>query len=129
MFIINCSSSSYRIALVAIYNYLIFISCNCPFLNLFLPLQIHVGRGYVISFSFGDKARGWHFYHRITEWLGWRPSNPTPLLRQAHPEEAARGCVQAGFEYLQRWRLHSFSELPLLCHSHRKEVLPPVWVK
>lgn len=53
MFLVNCSSSSsYRIALFAKCNYLIFTLCNCPFLNLFLSLQTHVWRGYVIFFSF-----------------------------------------------------------------------------
>lgn len=39
IFLVNCRSfSSYGIALIAKCNYLIFISCSCPLLNLFLPL-------------------------------------------------------------------------------------------
>jgi len=55
----------------------------------------------------------------------WGPSSPTPLPKQDHVEQAAHDLVQAGFEYLQRRRLHSLSgkPIPVLCHSQSKEVL------
>jgi len=37
----------------------------------------------------------------------WRPSRPTPLLKQGHLELAAQDRVQMAFEYLQGGRLHS----------------------
>jgi len=40
--------------------------------------------------------------------LGGSPS-PTPLPKQGHLEQAAQDLVQAGPEYLQRWRLHNLS--------------------
>jgi len=42
---------------------------------------------------------------------GWQGplwvTQPNPLPKQGHPEQAAQHRVQAGFEYLQRRRLHS----------------------
>jgi len=50
--------------------------------------------------------------HRITESQniqGWKGplwvTQPNPLPKQGHPEQAAQDCVQAGLEYLQRRRL------------------------
>jgi len=37
----------------------------------------------------------------------WRPSSPTPLLKQGHLQQAAQDPVQAGLEYLQRRRLQT----------------------
>ena len=58
----------------------------------------------------------------------WRSSSPTPLLKQGHLEQAAQDCVQAGFEYLQRRRLHNLpgQPVPVLRHPQREEVLPHV---
>ena len=55
-------------------------------------------------------------------------SGPTPLLKQGHLQQAAQDLVQAGFEYLQRGRLHSPSgqPVPVLHHPQREEVLPHV---
>jgi len=55
-------------------------------------------------------------------------SGPTPLLKQGHLEQAAQDLVQAGFEYLQRSRLHNPSGQPItvLCHPESKEILPCV---
>jgi len=39
----------------------------------------------------------------------WRSSSPTPLPKHVHPEQAAQDLIQAGFEYLQRRRLHNLS--------------------
>jgi len=38
--------------------------------------------------------------------------SPTPLPKQGHPEPATQDLVQAGFEYLQRRRLHSLPGQP-----------------
>jgi len=55
-------------------------------------------------------------------------SSPTPLVKQGHLEQAAHECVQEGFEYLQRRRLHkpSGQPVPVLCHPQGKEALPHV---
>jgi len=37
----------------------------------------------------------------------WASSGPTRLPKQAHLQQAAEDFVQAGFEYLQRRRLHN----------------------
>ena len=54
----------------------------------------------------------------------WDSSSP----KQFHLEQAAQDCVQVGFEYLQRRRIHSCSgqPVPVLCHPQSKEVLPHV---
>jgi len=36
-----------------------------------------------------------------------RSSSPMPLPKQGHLEQAAEDHVQAGFEYLQRRRIHN----------------------
>jgi len=36
-------------------------------------------------------------------------SSPTPLPKQGHLQQAAQDLIQAGFEYLQRRRLHNLS--------------------
>ena len=53
----------------------------------------------------------------------WRSSSPTPLLEQDHPEQVAQDRIQAGFEYLQRRRLHNLSEqpVPVLGHPQSEE--------
>ena len=58
----------------------------------------------------------------------WGSSSPTPLTKQGHLEQAAQDHVQAGFEYLQRRRLHNLSgqPVPVLHHPQSEEVLPPV---
>ena len=58
----------------------------------------------------------------------WRSSSPTPLLEQDHLEHVAQDRVQAGFEYLQRRRLHSLSgqPVPVLGHPQSKEVFSHV---
>jgi len=58
----------------------------------------------------------------------WGSSSPAPLQKQGHLEQAAQDLVQAGFEYLQRRRLHSLSgqPVPVLRHPQREEVLPHV---
>ncbi|KFV81554.1 Y-box-binding protein 3, partial [Struthio camelus australis] len=50
----------------------------------------------------------------------WRSSSPTSLLQQGPLEHIAQDRVQAGFEYLQRRRLHHLSgqPVPVLCHPH-----------
>ena len=73
--------------------------------------------------------------HRITEsqhvqdWPGplW-VTQPNPLPKQGHPEQAAEHRGQAGLEYLQRRRLHSLPGQPGpgLRHPQREEVLPRV---
>jgi len=61
----------------------------------------------------------------------WGSSSPTPLPKQGHLEQAAQNLVQAGFEYLQRRRIHSLpgQPVPVLCHSQSKDVLPHVQVE
>ena len=58
----------------------------------------------------------------------WGSSSPTDLPQQGHLEQAAQDLVQAGFEHLQRRRLHNLSRqpVPVLCHPQSKEVLPRV---
>jgi len=53
-------------------------------------------------------------------------SGPTLLSKQGHLEQAAQDVVQAGFEYVQRRRLHNFSgqPVPVLRHPQREEVKP-----
>jgi len=43
----------------------------------------------------------------------WGSSSPNPLLKQGHLEQAAQDCIQAGFESLQRRKLHNPSEQPV----------------
>ena len=58
-------------------------------------------------------------FYRITESQnvrGWQGplwvTQPNPLPKQGHPEQAAQDLVQAGVEYLQRRRLHSLPGQP-----------------
>jgi len=55
-------------------------------------------------------------------------SSPTPLPKQGHLQEATQDLVQAGFEYLQRRRLHSLpgQPVPVLHHPQSEEILPHV---
>ena len=55
-------------------------------------------------------------------------SSPTLLPKQGHLQQAARDCVQAGLEYLQRRRVHNLpgQPVPVLHHPQRDEVLPHV---
>lgn len=53
-------------------------------------------------------------HHRITECYGFgrdfeRSSSPIPLPEQEHPVEVTQEGVQAGFECLQRRRLHNLT--------------------
>ena len=63
---------------------------------------------------------------------GWQGplwvTQPNPLPKQGHPEQAAQHRGQAGLEYLQRRRLHSLPGQPGpgLRHPQREEVLPQV---
>jgi len=55
-------------------------------------------------------------------------SSPTLLPKQGHLQQAAQHLIQAGFEYLQRRRIHNPSgqPVPVLRHPQREEVLPHV---
>jgi len=48
---------------------------------------------------------------------GWKGplwvTQPNPLLKQGHPQQAAQHHVQAGLEYLQRRRLHNLPGQPV----------------
>jgi len=57
--------------------------------------------------------------------------SPTLLPKQGHLQQAAQDRVQAGLEYLQRWRLHNLpgQPVPVLRHPQREEVLPHVQVE
>ena len=48
--------------------------------------------------------------------------------KQGRLQQDAQDCVQVGFEYLQRRRLHNISgkPVPVLRHPQREEVLPHV---
>ena len=74
-------------------------------------------------------------YHRIPEpqhgrgrqgplWV----TQPNPLPKQGHPQQAAQHRGQAGLEYLQRRRLHNLPGQPGpgLRHPQREEVPPRV---
>jgi len=72
---------------------------------------------------------------RITEsqhGRGWQGplcvTQPNPLPKKGHPQQAAQHRVQVGLEYLQRRRLHSLPGQPGsgLRHPQREEVLPRV---
>ena len=68
-------------------------------------------------FTESQNGQGWQGPLWVTQ------SNPLP--KQGHPEQAAQHRVQAGLEYLQRRRLHSFPGQPGpgLHHPQREEVL------
>ena len=72
------------------------------------------------QFTESQNSRGWQGPLWVTQ--------PYPLPKQGHPEQAAQHCVQAGLEYLQRRRLHSLPGQPGpgLHHPQREEVLPLV---
>jgi len=55
----------------------------------------------------------------------WGTSSPTPLPKQGHLNQAAQELVQAGFEYLQRRRLHNppGQPIPVLRHPQRRSSL------
>ena len=55
----------------------------------------------------------------------WGSSSPTPLPKQGHLQQ---DLIQAGFEYLQRRRLHNLpgQPVPVPHHPQREEVLPHV---
>lgn len=42
-----------------------------------------------------------------------KSSSHTLLLKPGQPEQVAYNHVQLGFQYLQRWRLHSFPRKPV----------------
>jgi len=52
-------------------------------------------------------------------------SNRIPLLKQGHLQQAAQDILQAGFEYLQRRRIHNLpgQPVPVLHHPQSEEVL------
>ena len=76
----------------------------------------------VVSFALTESqnGRGWKGPLWVTQ--------PNPLPKQGHPQQAAQDLVQAGLEYLQRRRLHNLPGQPVpgLRHPQREEVLPPV---
>ena len=45
-------------------------------------------------------------------------SSPTPLPKQGHLEQFAQELVQAGFEYLERRRIHNLSGQPVPVLGH-----------
>jgi len=55
----------------------------------------------------------------------WRSSNPTPLLNQGQPEQAAQDHVLV---YLRGWRLQNLSgqPLPVLVNPHSNKVFTDV---
>ena len=73
-----------------------------------------------VHYKESQHGQGWQGPLGITQ--------PNPLLKQGHPEQAAQHRVQVGLEYLQRRRLHSRPGQPGpgLRHPQREEVLPHV---
>lgn len=75
------------------------------------------------------------YNHRITEWLGLedtrRSSSSTLLLKQIHLEQTAQDRIQAGFEYLQRRRVHNLSgqPVPVLWHPQSRKVFSYILIK
>lgn len=66
--------------------------------------------------------------HRMAE-VGrdpWRPSGPSLLLRQGHPEHFAQDHIQVDFEYLKRRRFCRLSGQPVLKSPHGKEAFPHI---
>jgi len=56
-------------------------------------------------------------------------SSPSPSLpKLVQLKQAAHDCVQEGFEYLQRRRIHNLpgQTVPVHCHLQTEEVLPHV---
>ena len=77
----------------------------------------------------------WHRLCRITgsqNGRGWEGplwvTQPNPLPKQGHPEQAAQDCIQVGLQYRQRRSLHSLpgQPVPVLRHPQREEILPRV---
>ena len=60
--------------------------------------------GHAVPPQKSQNHRGWQGPLWITQ--------PNPLPKQGHPEQAAQDLVQAGLEYLQRRRLHSLPGQP-----------------
>jgi len=60
-------------------------------------------------------GRGWQGPLWVTQ--------PNPLPKQGHPEQAAQHRGQAGLEYLQRRRLHSLPGQPVSLHSKERKSL------
>ena len=55
----------------------------------------------------------------------WGPSSPAPLPKQGHVKQVSQDLRQAGFEYLQRRRLHNPYGQPVpVLHHPESEVLP-----
>ena len=54
----------------------------------------------------------------------WGSPSPTPLPKQGHLQQTAQDLVQAGFEYVQRRRIHNLPRqpVPMLHHPQSKEV-------
>jgi len=52
-------------------------------------------------------------------------SGPTPLPKQGHLEQVPQDLVQAGFEYLQRRRIHKLSGQPVPVLRHPFSALSP----
>jgi len=91
------------------------VSTRC---NLLMPFPNSVEKWYRIP----ESQQGW----------GWKGplwvTQPNPLTKQGHPQQAAQHLVQAGLEYLQRRRLHSLPGQPGpgVRHPQREEVLSRV---
>ena len=62
-----------------------------------------------------QNVRGWQGPLWVTQ--------PSPLPKQGHPEQAAQHCVQAGLEYLQRRRLHNNCHIMSQEHHDKVAVL------
>ena len=58
-------------------------------------------------------------------------SSPTRLPKQGHLQQTAQHLVHAGFEYLQRKRIHILSAqpVPVLRQPQSEEVLPQVQIE
>jgi len=57
----------------------------------------------------------------------WGSSGPNALTKQGHLQQVAQDHAQAGFEYLQRRRIHNPSGQPVpVIHHPQSKVLPHV---
>lgn len=54
-----------------------------------------------------------------------------PLLKQGQLWQIARDCIQLGFEYLQKWRLHHVprQSIPEFDHCHSKKMFSCVQMR
>jgi len=53
----------------------------------------------------------------------WRLSNPTPLVKQCHLQQAVQDPMQSSFEYPQSWRVNlSEKPVPVSDHPHHAKV-------